>query len=350
MLKIIIIFIVISFLSYSCSTFSLPILNKEKTYNYDGESFLNIDGKRKVDIFEVLTWLLTHERGFWPDYYDFDNSDNLPIERVKDGELNVYFINHATVLIQFDGINVLTDPLWFDVTSPIPPIGPRKRRLPGIKFENLPEIDLVILSHCHYDHFDIRTLRKLKEKFNPIMLFPIGNESLMEENNFDNSFAMDWWDTFLFKNVNISFVPARHFANRGAEDRNRSLWGGYVLESSGGPIYFAGDTGFGVHYELISNKFGDMRFCMFPIAPILPRWFMREVHQDASEAVLAHKLLNSKKSMPIHFGTFQQAEDSHTYAINMLIESIYNQGINPEEFVIPMLGKFIEVPKLSKYK
>jgi L-ascorbate metabolism protein UlaG (beta-lactamase superfamily) len=150
------------------------------------------------------------------------------------------------------------------------------------------------------------------------------------------------------KGKTITFVPARHFANRGIDDRNGTLWGGYVFETSEGPVYFAGDTGFGVHYSLIKEKFGAMRFTILPIAPILPRSFMSEIHQDAREAVMAHIELESQKSMGIHFGTFKQASDAMTAPIDSLIVGLRDLGVSPRDFILPGHGRVIDITPLGK--
>lgn len=340
--NIILSFILLTLLVSSCNTFSVPPYRGPISDHFDGEKFVNQDKKRETNYLKLFYWLAFRESGFWADWYP-DIEKAVPQKYVGNGNLKVTYINHASVLIQFDSINVLSDPVWSDVVTPVKPFGPERRRPNGIEFQDLPPIDVVIISHNHYDHLDIPTLNKLKEKFNPKILFPLGNMPLFKDYGFTNVQEMDWWDSISIKNKKFTFVPARHFSNRGLVDRNTALWGGYVMETAKEPVYFAGDTGFGMHYEQIKEKFGDMRFSILPIAPIEPRWFMQEVHQDAEEAVLSHISLNSKKSMGIHFGTFRQAEDNMDDPVKQLILSLEKHNISKRAFILPRHGRIINV-------
>lgn len=341
--------ILISFIAIFLSScfFSVPPYKGEKSDHFDGETFHNIDKSHKYSFGDLLKFFLFTTDGYWADFYP-QTIPCIPPATTENGELKVTFINHASTLIQFDGINVLTDPVWSEYTTPVEPIGPKRRRAPGIEFDNLPHIDVVVISHNHYDHMDFATLKKLKEKFNPIILYPLGNKPIFEDNELPNSRDMDWWDTLNIKNRKITFVPARHFSNRGVMDRNVTLWGGYVFETSAGPVYFAGDTGFGIHYSMLKEKYGPMRFSILPIAPIDPRFFMVEVHQDAREAVMAHIELESQKSMGIHFGTFKQAGDAMRAPIDSLIVGLRDLNVSPTDFILPGHGRIIDVKPLSK--
>ena len=334
-------------LSLTSCFFSVPPYKGEKSDHFDGETFYNLDKPQDFNYFGLLKFFAFRVDGYWADYYPQTIEEEIP-ERVAQGELKVTFINHASTLIQFDGINVLTDPVWSEYTTPVPPIGPQRRRPVGIDFDKLPPIDLVVISHNHYDHLDFPTLKRLQKKFNPKILYPLGNAPIFVDNELPNSKDLDWWDSIDLKGKKITFVPARHFANRGLDDRNGTLWGGYVFETSEGPVYFAGDTGFGVHYSLIKEKYGAMRFTILPIAPILPRSFMSEIHQDAREAVMAHIELESQKSMGIHFGTFKQASDAMTGPIDSLIVGLRDLGVSPRDFILPGHGRVIDIAPLRK--
>lgn len=345
-IRINLIFLSLALLVSACF-FSVPKYEGEKSDHFDGETFYNLDKPQDFDYLALLKFFAFRTDGYWADFYPQTIDDTIP-ERAKDGELKVTFINHASTLIQFDGINVLTDPVWSEYTTPVVPIGPQRRRTAGIDFDKLPHIDLVVISHNHYDHLDFPTLKRLQEKFNPKILYPLGNLPIFVDNELPNSEDMDWWDSIEMKDRTITFVPARHFSNRGIEDRNGTLWGGYVFETSKGPVYFAGDTGFGVHYTMIKEKYGAMRFTILPIAPILPRSFMGEIHQDAREAVMAHIELESQKSMGIHFGTFKQASDAMRGPIDSLIVGLRDLGVSPRDFILPGHGRVIDIAPMRK--
>jgi L-ascorbate metabolism protein UlaG (beta-lactamase superfamily) len=201
-----------------------------------------------------------------------------------------------------------------------------------LRFEDLPQIDYVLISHNHYDHLDISTLIMLKENHNPVFIVPLGCRDLLSENGIDKVIELDWWDEYT--PAKITLVPARHFSMRGLSDGNNTLWAGFVLQTVGGPVYFAGDTGFGKHFEMIYKKFGPMRFSMIPIGAFSPRWFMSSVHISPDEAVKAHKILHSKKSMGIHFGTISQADDGQYEPIYYLKEALNKENIPSDEFIV----------------
>ncbi len=341
--------LLISFIAIILSScfFTVPPYKGEKSDHFDGKTFHNLNESDKLNYWYLLWFFISRTDGYWADFYPQTIPSNPP-NTTKDGELKVTFINHASTLIQFDGINVLTDPVWSEYTTPVKPIGPQRRRSPGIDFDKLPHIDVVVISHNHYDHMDFETLKRLQEKFNPIILYPLGNKPIFVDNELPNSRDMDWWDILNIKDRRITFVPAKHFSNRGATDRNYALWGGYVFETSEGPVYFAGDTGFGIHYQLLKEKYGPMRFSILPIAPIEPRYFMADVHQDAREAVMAHKVLESQKSMGIHFGTFKQASDAMRAPIDSLIVGLRDLNVSPTDFILPGHGRIIDVKPLAK--
>lgn len=327
--------------------YAVPKYQGQKSNHFDGEVFHNLDEEQSFDYGAFISFLLFRSYGYWADYYPQKIKSNPP-SFANYGELKVTFINHATTLIQFDSLNILTDPVWSEYTTPLPPIGPKRHREAGIDIDSLPQIDIVVISHNHYDHLDLATLKKLKEKFKPLILYPLGNKPLFDDNELTNSKAMDWWDSLVIKGRTITFVPARHFSNRGITDRNGTLWGGYIFQTDGGPVYFAGDTGFGVHYKMINQHYGKLRLSILPIAPIEPRSFMQEVHQDAREAVKAHIALQSQKSMGIHFGTFQQASDAMSAPIDSLIVALRDLGVSPRNFILPGHGRVIDIAPLKK--
>ena len=328
----------------SCCTFSGSGYQGPVMEYFDGEQFHN-ERPNDKNWLDVFGWWLNRDPGYWTEWQDLEQA--VPVERIGTGDLRATFINHSTVLVQTDSVNILTDPVWSYRVTPVSFVGPKRHRPPGVKFEDLPKIDMVVISHNHYDHMDMPTLERLRDAHDPIILVPLGNKEFMNEQGFDNVVELRWWEEHQFNDFTTTFVPAEHFSNRGACDRNTSLWGGYVFHSEGGPVYFVGDTGFGSFFEKIRDEFGPMRFSMIPIGAYKPRWFMKPVHVNPEEAVLAHRILESAQSMGIHYGTFQQAEDSEYDPVVDLRDAMIKYGIAPGEFLPITNGKYLDIPPLQ---
>jgi L-ascorbate metabolism protein UlaG (beta-lactamase superfamily) len=288
----------------------------EVSDHFDGERFHNLDpGQQSESGF--LKWMLNRERGHWRRKPDAPFGPPPP-RLVEDGRLCVTFINHSTTLLQLDGINVLTDPVWSERVSPLPFAGPRRHRPPGIRFEDLPPIDIVLVSHNHYDHLDVPTLRRLQSH----IVTPLGNAALLKRHGIGSVTELDWWQS----SGQITAVPARHFSSRGISDRNRNLWGGFVITSRSGNVYFAGDTGWGEHFAEIGRRFAPIRLALLPIGSYLPRWFMQPVHINPAEAVKAHEVLRAQTSVAVHFGTFALGDDGEKDPAHDLQEALAANG------------------------
>lgn len=239
----------------------------------------------------------------WPEWIQ-DPSYPPPPLRVTDG-VRITHINHATLLLQVDGLNILTDPIWSERASPLSWIGPKRVRAPGLALPELPPIDAILISHNHYDHLDIPTLKELHARFAPVVIAGLGNRPSLESAGVHPVVELDWWQAYDLGGLAIRFVPAQHGSARGAFDRNRTLWGGFVLESTGaGNIYFAGDTGLGPFASHIKQRYTDISLALLPIGHYLPRHMMRQVHMSPVDAVKLHLYLEADISIGMHFGTF----------------------------------------------
>ncbi len=295
--------------------FSAPRYDGPPSEHFDGRRFRNL---RPIDHASVLRWILTREPGPWDEWLDAEPGP-APPERVGRGALRVTFVNHATVLIQIDGVNVLTDPIWSARTSPVGWAGPRRRRPPGIRLADLPPIDAVLVSHNHYDHLDLPTLRHLAGRFAPTIYTGLGNDRLLRAKGIGRAVPLDWWESrALAPGLTVHFVPAQHFSSRGTADRDATLWGGFVLESEAGAVYFAGDTGWGPHFARLRERFPRIRLALLPIGAFRPEWFMSPVHIGPEDAVRAHRELGAAASMVMHFGTFPLGDDGMTEAPDRL--------------------------------
>jgi L-ascorbate metabolism protein UlaG (beta-lactamase superfamily) len=219
------------------------------------------------------------------------------------------FVNHITFLVQLDGLNVLTDPVYSDRVSPFRSVGPRRVHAPGLAFEALPSVDVVLLSHNHYDHLDLDTLRRLAAGHAPRIVTGLGNAAFLREHGVDGVVELDWWGRAAVAGADITFTPAQHWSGRGLRGRNRTLWGGFVLERGPARLYFAGDTGYGAHFAEVRRRHGAADVALLPIGAYAPRWFMREHHMDPDDAVRAHLDLGAQTSVATHFGCFQLTDE-----------------------------------------
>jgi len=304
--------------------------------HFDGNEFFNLEPTDTKGLGDVLKWQLNREQGHWPD--DIQPTEGtVPVASVQD--VRITFINHASLLIQAGGVNVLTDPIWSERASPFSFAGPARKREPGIDFHDLPSIHAVLISHNHYDHLDLSTLIKLRDEHDPVFIVPLGVDLLLQKNGIHMTRALDWFDQTPLLNATIHAVPARHFSGRGLGDTNQTLWAGYVIESGGKTIYFAGDTGYGEFYKLISDEFEDIDMALLPIGAYKPIWFMQPIHMSPEEAVKAHLDLKAKTSIGMHFGTFPMADDGQEEPIIDLNKAMKNLNVSVQNFKVLKEGE-----------
>jgi L-ascorbate metabolism protein UlaG (beta-lactamase superfamily) len=228
--------------------------------------------------------------------------------------------------------------------------GPKRKRAPGLDIEQLPPLDYVLVSHNHYDHMDIPSLRSLVMR-NPEaqIITSLGNKKFLES-KVPGALVreMDWYDqSALDRGLRIYGLPAQHFSGRGTKDRQMTLWMSFLISSPAGNIYFAADSGFGSHFQEIGEKFGPIRLAMLPIGAYMPRWFMRGVHISPEEAVEAHRLLKAKTSIAIHFGTFQLGGDGQLRPIRELEAALDEIGEPKENFWVLGFGEGRSVPAVE---
>lgn len=276
--------------------------------HFDGRQYYNPDARQAGGILKALRWKLTSRPEPSPRFIS-DVEPSRPPRCVDGNGLRVTLVNHSTVLLQQRGSNILTDPIWSERASPLSWIGPRRKRKPGIAWDDLPPIDTVLISHNHYDHLDLPTLRRLAGRGQSNFVAPTGVARLFRSNKIGPVHELDWGESLSFSGLTIHCVPALHFSSRTLLDRNWTLWCGYVIKSQGQAVYFAGDTAFGNHFSQIREKFGSPRLALLPIGAYEPRWFMSPIHMEPDEAVRAHEILAARTSIAIHHGTFQLGDD-----------------------------------------
>jgi L-ascorbate metabolism protein UlaG (beta-lactamase superfamily) len=322
---------------------STPSFKGTVAENFNGRQFVNPGGVKAQGIAAVWKWMRNRNRGPWQARTQLHDVPK-PNRRVDAGP-RITFINHSTFLIQVDGLNILTDPVWSNRVSPVSWAGPKRMSPPGIAFDELPPVHLVLLSHNHYDHMDVPTLHKLRAAHDPAILTTLGNKAFLERKGFRKVTELNWWDeSILTEDLRVHCTPAQHFSGRGLFDRDRSLWGGFVLKSSGGrTLYYAGDSGYGDFFREIGHRLGPMDVSIIPIGAFRPRWFMSPIHIGPEEALRVHQDIRSALSIGCHFGTFPLADDGMDEPGTLLRKLMDESGMDPKEFVVPVPGKAIAI-------
>jgi L-ascorbate metabolism protein UlaG (beta-lactamase superfamily) len=306
--------------------------------HFDGRRFYNPDAPQARGLLDLLRWKLTGRPERSPSFIS-DVELSIPPRRVEGNGIRVTLVNHSTVLLQQRGSNILTDPIWSERASPVSWAGPRRRRKPGISWEDLPPIDTVLLSHNHYDHLDLPTLRRLAARGDSTFIVPARGSRLLRGEKIGPVHELDWGESLSLPKVTIHCVPALHFSRRGITDGNTTLWCGYVIECRERLVYFAGDTAFGPHFAQIREKFGSPRLALLPIGAYEPRWFMSPVHMGPDEAVRAHEILAAKTSIAIHHGTFQLSDEGLDTPRKQLM------ACAPQDsFLVLNNGEFADIP------
>ena len=307
--------------------------------HFDGKKFINPGGIEAKGPKEVLQWMLNRNRGPWVENIEPQQGSH-PIGREKE-QIRITFVNHSSFLLQLAGLNILTDPIWSKRTSPFSWIGPKRMRVPGLEFEDLPRIDAVLISHNHYDHLDLPTLRVISGSFHPRIFTPLGVKKFLDDENISGAADLDWWDEIAINDsVSIQAVPAQHFSGRGIRDRDATLWCGYVLKTPRGNIYFAGDTGYNENtFREIGERCKEIKVALLPIGAYKPEWFMSAIHTSPEQAVKIHLDVGAEVSIGMHFGTFPLADDGMEDPVNDLKIALAKHQVNEDRFVVLKEGQ-----------
>ncbi|MEW6630123.1 MAG: MBL fold metallo-hydrolase [Pseudomonadota bacterium] len=316
--------------------------------HFDGTLFFNPDGRPPARFADLLKWQFGGGRAKWPATWPSPYPQAKPDARIEGEALRLTMVGHASLLIQTAGLNILTDPVWSERASPFTFAGPKRVNAPGIAFADLPRIDLVLVSHNHYDHLDLATLKRLKQSHDPLVITPLGNDAIVGRAVPGMRLgAHDWGDRIdAGRGTAIHVEPAHHWSARGSRDRRMALWAGFVIEAAGGKIYFAGDTGFhdGINYRLMAEKHDGFRLAILPIGAYEPRWFMAPQHQNPEEAVQGMKLCNAAHAAGCHWGTFQLTDEPIHEPAMKLEEALAVEDVQPERFRAMRPGEVWDVP------
>jgi L-ascorbate metabolism protein UlaG (beta-lactamase superfamily) len=315
-----------------------------KSDHYDGTRFF-VPGEPELNSpLRLLKWQFGGEpRATWPASVANDTFD-APPERQQQG-LRSTLIGHASFLVQAAGLNILIDPVYSERVSPVSFAGPKRVRAPGLAFDRLPPIDVVLVTHGHYDHLDLATLGRLHQRFKPRYIAPLGNDAVMAATvgGRDNVKAYDWGQSVdLGQGVTVHLVPSYHWSARGLFDRRKTLWASFVLTTPSGTLYHIGDTGYGAgkFSKDVRKQFGPVGLAHIPIGAYEPRWFMKGQHVNPEESVRIFEDCGAAQAIGHHWGTFQLTNEAIDQPLKDLTTAKLAAKIAPEIFPAFTPGQF----------
>lgn len=311
----------------------------------NGYRNLYMDDSKKPGLFEFLFDVRLKED--WPDEDALRIHSPTPrtktnlkqLKSVKKQDLQITWIGHSTLLIQYNGLNILTDPMFSDRASPLSFAGPKRYMAPAFEIENLPPIDAIVISHNHYDHMDEATIKAIGN--GPKWFVPLGNAKLLAQSDVTNVVELDWWEGSQIDGVSLTLTPTQHWSGRSLFDRYETLWGSWAIkfDELGTNIWFGGDTGYNdVQFKQIGDRYGPFDLSFIPIGAYAPRWFMQSAHVNPEEAVQIHQDIKSSNSIGIHWGTFALTSESVDEPPKRLVAAAQKAGLRAGEFVTLPIG------------
>ncbi|MBN8938325.1 MAG: MBL fold metallo-hydrolase [Rhizobiales bacterium] len=315
---------------------SNPYYSGPVSDHFDGTRFFDPHGAAPRPLSDLLRWQFGSDpRARWPGAWPLDQFDTPPA-RVDGDAIRLSYAGHASFLLQTRGLNILLDPVWSERFSPLSFLGPKRVNPPGIRFEDLPKIDLVLVSHGHYDHLDLATLSRLAAAHAPRVITPLGQDTIMKgHDQAIRAEAYDWGDRVEIGNgMAVHLAPMRHWTARGLFDRNKALWAAFIIETPAGHIYHIGDTGYGDghHFRAARARFGDFRLAILPIGAYEPRWFMRDQHMNPEEAVQVMLDCGARHALAHHWGTVQLTNEPIEAPRAALAEALKARDIAADRF------------------
>jgi L-ascorbate metabolism protein UlaG (beta-lactamase superfamily) len=320
--------------------FILPLL-LFSTLIMPNERFKNTDEDAAGKSFrEFLKWSFTNKK---PELIAIDSSDQWR-ELTPSSSDYLVWIGHATYLINKDNLTIITDPVFSKRASPVRFAGPKRLIPPAIPIDKLPPIDVVTVSHNHYDHLDIRSLKAIHET-NPeaVFLVPKGDRRRLERRGIENVTEFLWWEEIEIKGSKFTFTPVQHWSARGIADRNKSLWGGWFMNLKTETIYHAGDTGYSKDFIETKKRLGSPSLSLIPVGAYAPRWFMKTNHVNPPEAIQIAIDLESERNFGMHWGTFQLTDEEVLEPPKLLKESLRNRDLPDNFFNILKPGQIVEL-------
>ena len=297
-----------------------------KYKNTDGEA---IDKSIK----DLIRWQRNQKK---PILASIDISNDWRNINLETEDNYLIWIGHSTFLIKKDGLTILTDPVFSDRASPFRRLGPKRLIPPSLNIQDLPPIDIITISHNHYDHLDIRSLKKISKKYPKVVfLIPKGDLDIFDQRNIENVFEFEWWQDIDFKNHTFTFTPVKHWSARGLFDRNESLWGAWFISSRDYSIYHAGDTGYSKDFKETQRRLGSPKYAFIPIGAYDPEWFMSASHVNPEDAIKIMQDLGAKNSYGMHWGTFTLTAEDTLDPPKRLSEAIKKKNIKNFNVLTP---------------
>ncbi|MDC0199199.1 MBL fold metallo-hydrolase [Pseudomonadota bacterium] len=325
-------FLALIVIAYFCSSLAYAQTYKNTNDQQNGKTFG-----------QLMTWVLDGKKG--PKRVAIETSNEW--QSLSTDQTNyAIWIGHATYLINNGDINILTDPIFSKRASPFGFAGPKRMIPPVMTLNDLPRIDVVVVSHNHYDHFDIWSLKKLY-KLNPetIFMVPAGDKKKLINARIKNVVEMNWWDSLKVSNTNIHFTPVQHWSKRGLFDRNKSLWGGWFMQTDHLALYHAGDTGYSSDFKTTYDQLGAPHFSFIPIGAYDPRWFMKDSHVNPEEAVQIALDLKTPHSFGMHWGTFALTDEPVEDPPLRLKKALKILNLENDFFIAPIPGEILLLSK-----
>ncbi len=328
-----------------------------RSHNFDGERFFNPgpddtrappSGRSRTSFFRAMIFG-SDERQVWPESVPVTPSK--PAARIEGDRMVATWVGHATVLIQTNGLNILTDPIWSETAGPFG-VGPKRVTAPGVALADLPKIDLIVVSHNHYDHMDVATLKTLWDRDKPLIVTPLGNDTLLKRAGVESR-PLDWGGRVALRNgASVTVTRNHHWSSRWFADRNRALWSSFVIALPGGNIVFSGDTGFGNgQWPVEAGRLGPVRLALIPIGAFRFREGQMETgsHIGPHQAVEVFRRMGASFAMPIHWGTFQLSYEARETPPRMLAEVLKCHSIPNAMFASRRVGEAVEIPPFADW-
>ena len=313
--------------------------------HFDGMVFFNPGGVKPKNQLAILKWQLTDRGVAWPDAFPSPFQADRPPPRFDRPGARITHVGHASFLIQTRGRNILLDPVWAERASPLSFLGPRRVNAPGIAFDALPNIDIVLITHNHYDHMDVATLGALWRRFRPRMVTPLGNDTILRNSipGFEAQ-ALDWDARVdLDGGIGVHVEPTLHWSARGTSDRRHALWASFVLEAGAQRIYCVGDTGYGdgATFRRVRQRHPRLTLALLPIGAYEPRWIMRNNHMNPEEALEALELCGAERALGHHWGTFRLTNEAVDEPPQRLSAALARRGVAAGRFLAARPGQVV---------
>ena len=326
-------------LLYSLPTYSNEVINSSVHHLSDG-TYANTSGVAYESSFNKLLKWSWERRSKNLETFEFEVEIPNYKEIYENENIVITWIGHESFLYQNKDINVLTDPHFTQRASPLNFAGPKRYMAPGMKIDDLPNIDVVTISHSHYDHLDYKSVKLLSEKFeNILFLVPLGLKKWFESKGIYNVRELDWWDSFTIKETLITFAPVQHWSARGLFDRNETLWGAWHFKNKFHSFIHLGDTGYTDDFRVIREKLGPVDLAAIPIGAYEPRWIMEFSHINPEEAVMTFLDLEASKAIGMAWGTFILTDEPVKEPPRELLKELKKSNISNEDFFILKHGE-----------